>query len=66
MISLNLLKATELYCNSDIYWMFKYLIGYRTLVCLDLFLNPLSANPKNGQTHSNNSSAVADELFERV
>ena len=32
-------------------------------MCLDL-LNPLSANlTKNGQTHSNNSSAKADELF---
>ena len=31
-------------------------------------MNPLSANPKNGQTHSNNSSAIAiaDELFECV
>ena len=26
-------------------------------------VNPLSANPTNGQTHSNNSSAVADKLF---
>ena len=28
-------------------------------------INPLSANPTNGQTHSNNLSA-ADELFESV
>ena len=29
--------------------------------------NPLSAKPpRNGQTHSNNSSAKADELFEYV
>ena len=27
-------------------------------------INPLSANPKNGQTHSNNSPAFADKLFE--
>ena len=25
--------------------------------------NPLSANPRNGQTHLNNSLAVADEWF---
>ena len=29
-------------------------------------LNPLSANQQNGQTRWNNSSAVADELFECV
>ena len=28
--------------------------------------NPLSANQQNGQTHANNSSATADELFEYV
>ena len=28
--------------------------------------NPLSTNPQNGQTHSNNSSAFAVELFECV
>ena len=28
-----------------------------------MFLNPLSANLTSGQTHSNNSSAVADELL---
>ena len=28
--------------------------------------NPLSANPTNGQTHSSNSSAIADELFRCV
>ena len=27
-------------------------------------INPLSVNPTTGQTHSNNSSAIADELFE--
>ena len=27
-------------------------------------VNPLSANPIRRQTHSNNSLAVADELFE--
>ena len=26
---------------------------------LNDFFNPLSANPQNGQTHANNSSAVA-------
>ena len=26
----------------------------------------LVPTPKNGQTHSNNSSALGDELFERV
>ena len=26
----------------------------------------LSANPQNGQTHLNNSSAVAEELFESI
>ena len=30
------------------------------------FVNSLSVNPKNDQTQSNNSSAVADELFECV
>ena len=29
-------------------------------------LNHLSANPTNGQTHSNNSPPLADELFECV
>ena len=29
-------------------------------------INPLTANPKNGQTHSINSPAVADELLECV
>ena len=28
--------------------------------------NPLSANPTKGQTHSNNLSTTADELFECV
>ena len=41
----------------------KYFLGrsfekYRVLT--------LSANPQNGKTHSSNSSAKADELFERV
>ena len=31
-----------------------------------VILNPLSAHPQNGQTNSNNSSAVPNELFERV
>ena len=30
------------------------------------FLNPLKANPQNGQTHSNNSSATANKLFDSV
>ena len=29
-------------------------------------VNPLKANPTNRQTHSNNSSATANELFECV
>ena len=29
-------------------------------------LNPLSANPQNGQTYLNNSSAFADKLLECV
>ena len=29
-------------------------------------LNPLSPNPQNGQTHSNNSLAVTNNLFERA
>ena len=29
-------------------------------------LNPLSANPENGPTHSNNLSVTADDLFECV
>ena len=29
-------------------------------------INPLSANPTKGQTHSNNSSTKADKLFECV
>ena len=33
---------------------------------LQSYHNLLSANPKNGQTHSNNSSYVAHELFECV
>ena len=37
-----------------IYWHVSYVF------------NPLSAVPQNGQTHSNNSSAFADELFECV
>ena len=32
----------------------------------NILLNPLTANPQNGQTHSNNSTATADELFECV
>ena len=30
------------------------------------YFNPLSANPQNVQTHSKNSSATADDRFERV
>ena len=29
-----------------------------------VLVNPLSASPTNGQTHSNNSLETADELFE--
>ena len=30
------------------------------------WVNPSSANPQNGQTYLNNSSAKVDELFEYV
>ena len=30
------------------------------------YINPLSAKPTNGQTHSNNSSPFTDELFEYI
>ena len=41
--------------------------GQFVLVSADLcFLNPLHANPTNLRTHSNNSSATADELFECI
>ena len=30
---------------------------------MEHWIKPLSTNPQNGQTHSNNSSAFADELF---
>ena len=41
--------------------------GQFVLVSADLcFLNPLYANPTNLRTHSNNSSATADELFECI
>ena len=33
---------------------------------LQLNFNSLSVNPQNGQTHSNNPLAVANELFECV
>ena len=29
-------------------------------------INPLNANPTNGQTHPNNSRAASDEFFECV
>ena len=32
--------------------------------CEKLILTILTPTPQNGQTHSNNSSATADELFE--
>ena len=38
----------------------------KELVTIESVINPLSANFTNGQTHSNNSSAVADKLFECV
>ena len=39
-----------------------YFWGY----CWHDHVNPLSANPTKCQTHLNNSSATADELFECV
>ena len=33
---------------------------------IDKKLNPLSANPTNDQTHSSNSSAKTDTLFDGV
>ena len=44
-------------------WPFN---GHRALNGQNILLNPLTANPQNGQTHSNNSTATADELFECV
>ena len=37
-------------------------LDYRTTKIL--VLNPLSVNPTNGQTHSSNSLATAEELFD--
>ena len=31
-----------------------------------VIVNPLATTPQNSQTHSNNSSATADKLFECV
>ena len=46
--------------NFETIWDLKETIG-------SLTTNPLSANPQNGQTHSNKElSAFADELFECV
>ena len=39
---------------------------FHLLITLKFKLNPLSANSQNAQTHSNNSLAVADKLFECV
>ena len=45
----------------NFFYLFIYLLSssFRNL-------NTLSANPKNGQTHSNNLSATADEFLEYV
>ena len=43
-----------------------YIITNAQLLQIMQQLNLLSANPKNGQTHLNNSLVVAEELFERV
>ena len=48
-VHLDFLKPFEYYPPSK--YMFK------------IVLNPLSVNPRNGQTHSNNSSATADEFL---
>ena len=47
---------------------YLHLYPFISVLCTVVDVNPLSANPitQNGQTHSNNSSAVADELFEYV
>ena len=48
-VHLDFLKPFEYYPPSK--YMFK------------IVLNPLNVNPRNGQTHSNNSSATADEFL---
>ena len=53
--------------DSFIFYTLYYTSYYfpRLSDSIQLF-NPSNANPKNGQTYSNNSSAFADELFEFV
>ena len=41
-------------------------MGFKELVTSDEFLTLKAPISQNGQTHSNNSSAKADELFECV
>ena len=38
----------------------------RCEICSKLIMNTPERRPQNGQTHSNNSSTTADELFECV
>ena len=44
----------------------EILIKWETSAAWKKVVNPLIANPKNGQTHSKNLSAIAEELFECV
>ena len=41
-------------------------IATKTIQTIKMLLISLTPTPQNGQTHSNNSSAIADELFECV
>ena len=46
---------------------FSFFLTYNFAVfCCRVNIIPLSANPRNGQTYSNNSLAIADELLECV
>ena len=51
--------------GGDIKWKIGLTrVGVERWPKFNLLGNPLSANPHNDQTHSNNSSAKADKLFE--
>ena len=48
-------------------WLvFMYLFRIRAIFLVSYFLTLEAPTPQNGQTHSNNLSAKADELFECV
>ena len=51
--------------NKVVYYTPKTLLNYKHPYRLH-WVNPLSVNPKKGQTHSNNSPADADVLFECI